>query len=109
MRTLHARRPNRLRRVSVPLALAIVATTCAALAQETAAPATRSLSNVRDAARLFGSQATEKAQKALEQIERVTRVPTVVETIDSLDGEPIEEAAMGRARRLDGRGIYILI
>ena len=86
-----------------------MATASVALAQGEPATSTRLHSEIRDAAELFSPEAIKKAETALERIERDTRVATVIETIESLDGEKIEEAALERARRSGGRGIYILI
>ncbi len=85
------------------------ATASVALAQGEPATSTRLHSNVRDAAELFSPEAIKKAESALERIERDTLVATVIETAETLDGDKIEEAALGRARRSGARGIYILI
>ncbi len=89
--------------------LVLVATASVAHAQSQPAASTRIHSEVRDAAEMFSPEGIKKAETALERIERETRVATVIETTETLDGEKVEEAALGRARRAGARGIYILI
>jgi hypothetical protein len=84
-----------------PLALA------AGLALLAAVPARGS--EVRDTARMFGSDAVRQAQRILDRVERDLRTPVIIETIESLGGRTIEEDSLRRARASKIRGVYVLI
>ncbi len=109
MRSDTRQRFHRLPRRPLACVLAIVATASVALAQGEPATSVRLHSEIRDAASLFSSEATRKAVTALERTERDTHVATIMETTNSLEGNLVEEAALGRARRSGARGIFILI
>ena len=96
-------------RPPVAWVLALATTASVALAQPDIPAAPRLHSDVRDAADIFSSEATKKAETALTEIERGTHVSTVIETIETLEGDEIKQAALRRARGSGGRGIYILI
>lgn len=70
---------------------------------------TKPESAIRDEAGMFDPDVVRKAQRALEQLEREARIPVIIETVESLRGESIREAALQRARRSGGHGVYILI
>ena len=67
-------------------------------------------SNVRDHARMFSSEAVEKAQAELNRLERATHIPVVIETINKVPGlardasaaERQEAVVCGRSKRNAG-------
>ncbi|WP_406696989.1 TPM domain-containing protein [Singulisphaera sp. Ch08] len=64
---------------------------------------------INDRGGVFDKQVKRGAREALRQFRYHYRVLILVETVDSLDGEPINDAALRRARPLGKDGIYILM
>jgi len=65
--------------------------------------------DIRDKAGIFSADAVRKADAELDRITREYQVPVTIETIESLKGASINEALVQEARKIDARGLYILI
>ncbi len=103
-----------------PVLVAIVAIllvqTCQTSAHAQAKPATesgttvdRTLSEIRDKAKVFDADSITSAREKLKRIERETKIPIVIATIETLNRESIDEAADRLARELGFPGIFTLI
>lgn len=79
------------------------------IASPAPAQTSSSASAIDDKANLFSRQAKEKALKSLQNIEKQSGIPVVIDTIRSTEGEPVNSAALERAKALDSHGLYLLI
>jgi glc operon protein GlcG len=64
---------------------------------------------IHDEAGLFKSETVKAVDRELERIESKYHVPILIETVEALHGRAADEVAKENARRLNSRGIYILI
>jgi uncharacterized protein GlcG (DUF336 family) len=69
----------------------------------------KTLSDVRDIAKMFDDEPVAAARKELRRIEHEMNVSTVIETVETLKRESIEKAAERLARHSGIQGIFILI
>lgn len=88
----------------LPVSLAFVAALGVSFASAQA-----QTSGVRDQAAMFSSETVQKVTRTLRDIERDSGLSVRVETVDSLGGQSVKERAVANVRRMDGRGLYILI
>jgi glc operon protein GlcG len=100
--------PHRLA-LAISFGLFLLAPARSAPAQERLGADAKGVSEIRDDAGMFGTEARKKAAAELEQLEKARRIPVLIETRESLDGQDLETAASRRARQWDKRGLYVLL
>jgi len=78
-----------------------------ALLVATSGPA--SAFDIRDKAGMFSTEAVRKADAELDRISKEYQVPVTIETVESLNGVAINDVLAQEARKIDARGLFVLI
>ena len=65
--------------------------------------------DIRDKAGMFSAEAVRKAESELDRISDEYKVPVTIETVGTLEGDSINAVLKREAKKIDARGLYVLI